>query len=92
MRDDAEDDGPIGRILDRLRDQAGSYEGLFNRRARKYRSLGLADQSLTEGDYRRLILEEYTFLKRPVIVIGDAVFAGNAKKTVAAAFEKLKST
>jgi arsenate reductase-like glutaredoxin family protein len=77
--------------LDRLRGQVGSYEDLFNRRARKYRSLGLDSQSLTEEDYRRLILEEYTFLKRPVVVIDDAVFVGNAKKTVAAAREKLKS-
>ncbi len=77
--------------LEQLREQVDSYEDLFNRRARKYRSLGLAGQSLTEEDYRRLILEEYTFLKRPVIVIDEAVFVGNAKKTVAAAREKLKS-
>jgi len=79
------------RQLDALRDKVGSYEALFSRQARKYRSLGLADQVLTEEDYRRLILEEYTFLKRPVIVIDDAVFVGNAKKTVAAALEKLRN-
>ena len=55
----------------------------------KYRSMGLADQELSEGDYQRLILEEYTFLKRPVLVIDDEIFIGNAKKVVAAAKEKL---
>lgn len=77
--------------LDALQTAVGSYEALFSRRARKYRSMGLAEQSLTETDYRRLILEEYTFLKRPVVMIGDAVFVGNAKKTIAAAREKLKN-
>ncbi|THH36354.1 arsenate reductase family protein [Neolewinella litorea] len=72
-----------------LAERAGSYEALFSRRAMKYRSLGLADQQLTEADYRRLILEEYTFLKRPVTVVGDQVFVGSAKKTTAAAKEAL---
>lgn len=66
--------------LDDLKDRVGSYEALFSRRAIKYKELGLKDKSLTEKDYRRLILEEYTFLKRPVIVdraeisIGGQVF------------------
>ncbi|MCB0633677.1 MAG: ArsC/Spx/MgsR family protein [Saprospiraceae bacterium] len=75
--------------LDWLKEQAGSYEALFNRRAMKYRSMGLNEQQLTENDYRRLILEEYTFLKRPVIIIDGEAFIGNAKKTVEAAKEKL---
>lgn len=70
--------------LDRMAELAGSYEALFSRRAMKYRSMGLAEQELTEEDYRRLILEEYTFLKRPVTVIGDRIFIGSAKKQVAA--------
>jgi arsenate reductase-like glutaredoxin family protein len=41
--------------------------------------------NLTEDDYRKYILEEYTFLKRPFMINGDAVFIGNAKKDVAAA-------
>jgi arsenate reductase (glutaredoxin) len=42
----------------------------------------LKDKVLTEKDYRRLILEEYTFLKRPVAQVGKKVFAGSEKKTV----------
>ncbi len=71
--------------LDWLRQRVGSYEALFSRRARKFRALGLHEQSLDEADYRRLILEEYTFLKRPVIVAGEEVFVGSGKKEVAAA-------
>ena len=78
--------------IDFLREKLGSYEALFSRRARKYRSLGLAGQALSEADYRRLILEEYTFLKRPVIVIGDQVFAGNSKKTLEAALAALQAS
>lgn len=70
--------------LDALKAQAGSYEALFSRRALKYKELGLKDKQLGESDYRRLILEEYTFLKRPVVVMGKAIFVGSEKKTVEA--------
>lgn len=73
--------------LDAMKKLAGSYEALFSRVALKYRSMGLKDKKLTEKDYRRLILEEYTFLKRPVMVIGDHIFIGNAPRTVAAMVE-----
>ena len=68
--------------LDSLRQVAGSYDALFSRRAMKFREWSLHEKTLTEQDYRDLILKEYTFLKRPVIALGGAVFAGNAKKEV----------
>jgi arsenate reductase len=64
---------------------AGSYEALFSRVALKYRALGLDKKKLTEEDYKNYILEEYTFLKRPVITIRSKIFIGNSKATVAAA-------
>ncbi|MEL6922977.1 MAG: ArsC/Spx/MgsR family protein [Bacteroidota bacterium] len=75
--------------LDQLAKKVGSYEALFSRRAMKYRQLGLNEMELSEADYRKYILEEYTFLKRPVMIIDDEVFVGNTKKTVAAAKAKL---
>ncbi len=72
------------KTLDKLKKIIGSYEGLFNKRAMKYRSMGLNEMNLTEKDYRKYILEEYTFLKRPVLIVDDLAFAGNAKKTVEA--------
>jgi len=55
----------------------------------KYRSMGLNEMDLSEKDFRKYILEEYTFLKRPVFIIDDQVFAGNAKKTIAAIKEAM---
>lgn len=69
--------------LDEMKKKAGSYEALFSRRALKYKELGLKDKKLEEKDFRRLILEEYTFLKRPVVLLNDKIFVGSEKKTVA---------
>jgi arsenate reductase (glutaredoxin) len=63
--------------LDEMKKMAGSYEALFSRRALKYKSLGLKDMNLTEKDYRKYILEEYTFLKRPVIIDEKEIFIGS---------------
>lgn len=75
--------------VDEMKDMAGSYEALFSRTAMKYRALGLNEKTLTEADYRQYILDEYTFLKRPVFVLGNQIFVGNSKKTVAAVKETL---
>lgn len=72
-----------------MAEKAGSHEALFSRRAMKYKSMGLKDKTLTENDYKKLILEEYTFLKRPVIFIDEDIFVGNAKKVVQAAVDRL---
>jgi len=66
---------------------SGSYEALFSKTARKYRGLGLNEKELAADDFRKYILEEYTFLKRPVFIIDDEIFIGNSKKTVAALAE-----
>ena len=68
--------------IDEMKNLAGSYESLFSRRAMKYKELGLKDKSLSDNDYRNYILSEYTFLKRPVLLIDGEIFIGNAKKTV----------
>jgi arsenate reductase (glutaredoxin) len=74
-----------------MKDMAGSYEALFSRRAIKYKEMGLKDEVLQEKDFQRLILQEYTFLKRPVIISGDKIFVGNEAKTVAAAEQAIKN-
>ena len=68
--------------LEEMKNMAGSYEALFSRRALKYKELGLKNKMLSEKDYREYILEEYTFLKRPVIIVGGKIFAGSEKKTI----------
>ena len=61
-----------------------SYEALFSKRAIKYKSMGLKDKNIQEEDFKNLILEEYTFLKRPVFIINDEIYVGNSKKVVEA--------
>lgn len=73
------------RQLEQMQAMEGSYEALFSKRAQLYRQRGLNEQSLSEDDYKRLILEHYTFLKRPVMIMGDKIFVGNSKKVVVAA-------
>ena len=75
--------------LDEMAKMAGSYEALFSRVAMKYKALGLKDMDLSEQDYRNYIMEEYTFLKRPVFIIGDQIFISNSKKNIAVVAEAL---
>lgn len=75
--------------LAEMKKLAGSYEALFSRVAMKYKALGLKDVSLSENDYEKYILEEYTFLKRPVLLINTKIFVGNSKKTIEAAKAEL---
>jgi len=69
--------------------QTGSYEELINKRARKLKD-ALAEYPVTsDADYKKLLLMDYTFLKRPVFEIDGQLFVGNAKKTVEAIKEAL---
>lgn len=70
--------------LEEMKKMTGSYESLFSRRALKYKEWKLKDKQLTEKDYRQYILDEYTFLKRPVVIIRDKIFVGSEKKNVEA--------
>lgn len=62
--------------------QTKSYEAIFNKRAQKYKLLGLKEIIKTDDDYKKYILEEYTFLKRPVFLIEGDYYIGNSKKVV----------
>lgn len=66
--------------LEAMEKLSGSYEALFSKRAKLYKEMDLKNQNLTERDYKQYILEHYTFLSRPVIINGDAIFIGNSKK------------
>ncbi|MDO8999259.1 MAG: ArsC/Spx/MgsR family protein [Bacteroidota bacterium] len=68
--------------LEELKNKTGSYEALFSKIARKYKELKLNEKKLTEEEMKNLILKEYTFLKRPVILINEKIFVGNSKKTI----------
>ena len=76
--------------VDHMIGLTGSAEALFSKRARKYKELGLKDQNLSDAQIRQFIIDEYTFLKRPVLVLDDQIFVGNSKKVVEAAAEALR--
>ncbi len=77
--------------LEEMRKLTDSYESLFSRKAIKYRSLGLNTMTLGEKEYKKYILLDYTFLKRPVAIVNGKIFIGNAKATVESLKEALKS-
>jgi arsenate reductase (glutaredoxin) len=54
---------------------------LFSKRAMKYRSMGLDKLTLSDEDMIRYMNEEYTFIKRPVLVASNGiVLAGFSAK------------
>ena len=71
--------------LEVLHKLAGSYEALFSKRAQLYKDRQLKDKDLSERDFKRYLLEHYTFLSRPVIVYNGQLFIGNSAKTIEAA-------
>ena len=73
--------------LEEMRSMTDSYESLLNRRARKLSEF--KGQELSEEKLKSMILEEYTFLKRPVFVMDKEIFIGNANKTVESLKAKL---
>ena len=79
---------PLARAeIERLAKMAGGIENIFSRRSTKYRELGLKDQTLSETDMLDLMEDEYTFLKRPILVVKDTVIAGFFEKEYDAFFK-----
>jgi arsenate reductase len=69
--------------LEEMHKLAGSYEALFSKKAQLYKSMDLKNKSLTEADFKKYILEHYTFLSRPVFIIDEKIYIGNSQKNVA---------
>lgn len=70
--------------LEYLVELSGSYESLFNKRARLFLTLKKEGLQPDESSYKRMLLEHYTFLKRPVFVLEGKIFIGNSAKTIEA--------
>jgi arsenate reductase (glutaredoxin) len=69
---------------------SGSYESLFSKRAKLYKEMGLKNENLQEEDYKRYLLEHYTFLARPVVLVDQKIFIGNSPKTIASLVDNLQ--
>ncbi|MFV8331683.1 arsenate reductase family protein [Flavobacterium sp. GSP14] len=68
--------------LEKMRELSGSYEALFSKKAQLYKSMDLKNKSLTEDDYKKYIVEHYTFLSRPVFIIKDKIYIGNTQQNM----------
>ncbi len=68
--------------LDEMKKLAGSFNALFSKRAILYSTMKLKEKILGEKEIRDLILKEYTFLKRPVMIYDGQIFIGNAPKEI----------
>lgn len=68
--------------LEQMHQLSGSYEALFSKKAQLYKSMNLKNQSLTEADFKKYILEHYTFLSRPVFILNDRIFIGNSQQNM----------
>jgi arsenate reductase-like glutaredoxin family protein len=61
-----------------------SYEALFSKKSTQIKSREIDVKSLEEKDFKKLLLDHYTFLRRPVFITDDKIFVGNDKKNVEA--------
>ena len=68
--------------LEEMHSLSGNYEALFSKKAQLYKSMDLKNKSLTEADFKKYILEHYTFLSRPVFIIDDKIYIGNGQKNI----------
>ncbi|MBN9313594.1 MAG: arsenate reductase family protein [Chryseobacterium sp. 39-10] len=59
-----------------------SYEALFSRKSTQIKLRGIDVKSLKEDDYKNLLLDHYSFLKRPVFITDDAIFVGSEKSNL----------
>ena len=60
----------------------GCYENLINKRTQLFKTLSLSNKVLGENDYKKLLLEHYTFLKRPVLAYDNNLFIGNSSNVI----------
>lgn len=75
--------------LDVLFTKTKSYSALVNPRAQLLKKRGIKASELSEEESKALILEHYSFLKRPVLIYQDEIFVGNAAATIEAAQKAL---
>jgi arsenate reductase (glutaredoxin) len=66
----------------------GDADKLFSRRAIKYRELGLNKREVSTEEMLDLMTNEYTFIKRPVLVIDGKAIAGFSEKSYAEILQK----
>ena len=59
-----------------------SYEALFSKKSTQIKARGIDVKSLQEKDFKKLLLDHYSFLKRPVFITDKVIFVGNDKSNL----------
>jgi arsenate reductase (glutaredoxin) len=77
--------------LEFMHSLSGSYEALFSKKAQLYKSMDLKNKNLSEDDYKKYILEHYTFLSRPVFIIQNKIFIGNTQQNMLQVMKALEN-
>ena len=86
---DIKQDPVTAEELEEMHQLSGSYEALFSKKAQLYKSMDLKNKSLTEADFKKYILEHYTFLSRPVFIIDGKIYIGNTQQNMLQVFNAL---
>ena len=68
--------------LEEMYQLSGRYEALFSKKAQLYKSMDLKNKSLIEADFKKYILEHYTFISRPVFIIDGKIYIGNSQQNI----------
>lgn len=74
-------ENPLSRAeVETLAKMLGGADELFSRRAVKYREMKLGEREVSPAEMLDLMSEEYTFLKRPILVMKGKAIAGYFEK------------
>lgn len=68
--------------LAEMYEKTKSYEALFSRRSTQIKARNIDVKTLEENDFKDLILDHYSFLKRPVFLTDKEIFIGNEKENL----------
>ena len=66
--------------VENLAKMLGGADELFSRRAVKYREMKLGEREVSKTEMLDLMADEYTFLKRPILVMKGKAIAGYFEK------------
>lgn len=75
-----------------LKEKAGSYRALFNTRAQLLKAMSQEEKPDSEEEFLTLLMQHYTFLKRPVAMVNNKIFIGNSPDAVEALIKALHKT
>jgi len=68
--------------LKEMYDKTKSYEALFSKKSTQIKARGIDVKSLKENDFKKLLLEHYSFLKRPVFITDKEIYVGSEKSNL----------